>query len=186
MVVNVDPLSFSGLTRAYARATKRFSAEAIRSALVSSFFVAAFGLGSSTAPVAAMHPDSVSCAHMESDPGAAAAPTSGVVNALFILACFEDDNLITANCDPDPWPPYDDLVNGDVPAWALDMLSPSVPGVEGSLTHYFWMMSGGDDMNTGALELVGAAYPKVVEIGPASLYCNVGCIHLIACQSRRS
>ncbi len=82
------------------------------------------------------------------DPEAFGLPTEGYRRALFIFARFPDDNIADW---ADHWPIDTTATQWDsLPSWASDLAEDtggppgSAPVEEGSLAHYFWLMSRGD------------------------------------------
>ena len=89
---------------------------------------------------------------------------SDTLRGLVVFVKFSDEDVLAPDCDPTSWPHSATTV----PSWANTLLedydsgnSPLPPGwapqVEGSLTHFFYRMSGGKHV------LLGETYPLVVE-----------------------
>ncbi|MEZ5063886.1 MAG: T9SS type A sorting domain-containing protein [bacterium] len=124
-----------------------------------------------TGTVRAEVPDSLGiCGATPPPPGAdPVVPLQGTVKACFIFARFSDENTEGGDwlCNPETWP-IGDPANDPIPSWGNDLLSWSAPGPPGSLTHFFYEMSGGQH------ELVGEAYPRVIHLEPAINYWTGG------------
>ena len=127
------------------------------------------------------------CAHSMGivNPGPTDVPVTGEVRALFVFAQFPDEVVGVPNpCAPgeDPWP--ETAVN--VPDWGLDLLSWDPPYAEGSLTHFFNLMSGGDLMTAGAHLLRGRVYPRVIKLTNGIQYytCPAGAAPGIAAANK--
>lgn len=101
------------------------------------------------------------CAELEVDPSGTVddhIPTAGTVRALFIFARFKDDNRHDWGND---WPIDPLAVDFDeLPSWADGLLEDTAgsgtPQVEGSLAHYFWLMS------RGTFRVDAVPFPQVV------------------------
>ena len=102
------------------------------------------------APIAGadVNDDDVGCAEVIDDPLRDVddtLPTEGTIRALFIFARFKDDNRHDWDND---WPiDPSATTRDDLPPWAASLLENTggvgVPQIEGSLAHYFWLMSRG-------------------------------------------
>ncbi len=101
-------------------------------------------------PARAGAQDSTACAHVVLEHEAPQGlDLSQETRALFVFARFPDETQ-NESCSPDPWPASATLV----PAWAemlLDDTTDPQEMTEGSLTHFYWLMSGGEHLLTGAV-----------------------------------